>query len=102
MITNRLKLILSHVISSSQCAFVPGRLITNNIFIAYEAVHAIQRRRRGHRGVMSIKLDMSKAYNRIEWKFLEAIMLRLGFNPSWVALVLSCVSSISYKILMNG
>ncbi|KAL5773583.1 hypothetical protein ACOSQ2_013507 [Xanthoceras sorbifolium] len=45
---------------------------------------------------------MSKAYDRVEWGFLESIMLRLGFSVSWVDLILRCVSSVSYSFLVNG
>lgn len=51
---------------------------------------------------MSVKLDMSKVYDKVEWKFLEQVMLRLGFDSRLISSVLSCVSLVSYKILLNG
>lgn len=51
---------------------------------------------------MSLKLDMSKAYDRMEWCFLEAVLLRLGFNDSWVKIIMQCVSTIYYSFLING
>lgn len=45
---------------------------------------------------------MNKAYDRVEWDFLEAALLRFGFDPQWVNLILICVSSVSYSIVLNG
>jgi hypothetical protein len=53
-------------------------------------------------GFMSIKLDMSKAYDRVEWKFLEAVMRKLGFEDRWINLVMSCVRSVTYSVVING
>lgn len=51
---------------------------------------------------MALKLDMSKTYDKVEWPFLEEIMKRLGFGEKWINLVMVCVKSISYSILVNG
>jgi hypothetical protein len=102
VIANRLKLVLDEIILPFQSNFVPGRLITDNILVAYEALHTMSKRMKGKKGYMTIKLDMSKAYDRVEWGFLEAMMLRLGFAEQWVKLITRCVCSVSYAILLNG
>ncbi|XP_042964722.1 uncharacterized protein LOC122298944 [Carya illinoinensis] len=103
VLANRLKLFLPSIISPSQSAFVPGRLISDNIIVAYETMHSMKHRMRGKReGYMALKLDMSKAYDRIEWPFLEAVLLKMGFSKEWTELVMSCVSSVKYSILING
>ena len=51
---------------------------------------------------MAMKLDMSKAYDRVEWCFLEKILLHMGFIESWVAMIMQCVSIVTYSILING
>ena len=81
VIVNRLKLILPNVISDSQSAFVPNRLITDNTTVAYEILHRMRNRKRGKVGQMAVKLDISKAYDRVEWSFLQGIMQKLGFDP---------------------
>ena len=52
-------------------------------------------------GHIGLKLDMSKAYDRVEWPFLEGMMLRLGFAESWVKLIMRCVRLVSYCFLIN-
>ncbi|XP_059446647.1 uncharacterized protein LOC132178216 [Corylus avellana] len=56
----------------------------------------------GKKGFMAVKLDMSKAYNRVELNFLEAVMHRMGFHDRWIGLIMMCVKSVQYSILVNG
>ena len=51
---------------------------------------------------MALKLDMSKAYDRIEWRFLEQMLITLGFPINWARLVMRCVTSVLYSIIVNG
>jgi len=69
--------------------------------VAYENLHTMSSRMKGKKGYMAIKLDMSKAYDRVEWTFLEDIMIWLGFVVQWVQLIMRCVSSVSYVVLLN-
>jgi hypothetical protein len=101
-LANRMKVVLPQIISPQQSAFVPGHLISDNILAAYETLHTMSTCMRGKKGYMVVKVDMSKAYDRVEWKFLEKIMCRLGFVDRWVSLIMSCASTVSYSILVNG
>lgn len=79
-IANRLTGYLSDIISAEQSAFVPGRLITDNVMVAFELMHTIRRKMGGKQGLMALKLDISKAYDVVKWSFLEAI--QIGFFPT--------------------
>ncbi|KAL0438996.1 UNVERIFIED_CONTAM: hypothetical protein Slati_2382600 [Sesamum latifolium] len=70
-IANRLKPLLPAIISKTQSAFIPGQLISDNVLIAYETNHFLAHKYRGKEGHVALKLDISKAYDRVEWLFLE-------------------------------
>lgn len=102
MIANRIKPMLKDVISPTQSAFVPRRLITDNVLVAYEVNHFLKYHTRGQTQYMALKLDVSKAYDMIEWVFLRRILLRLGFADTLVNTIMLCVTSVSYSFLLNG
>ncbi|CAN6563499.1 unnamed protein product [Malus baccata var. baccata] len=102
VLANRLKVILPRLISPSQNAFVAGRQIQDNIGIAHEMFQFLKGRTTKRKFEMGIKLDMQKAYDRVEWDFLEAVMERMGFCCEWRRLVMGCVSSVNFAVLLNG
>lgn len=70
--------------------------------IAFEIFHSMNKKKVGKNGVMALKLDMSKAYDWVEWNFLHVMCCKLGFDNVWINLIIRCVSSVSYSILVNG
>ena len=78
-----------------------GRLITDNVLVAFETIHHISQKKGGRVGEMALKLDMSKVYDRMEWACLEKIMKKLGFVERWIRLIMKCVTSVTYAIKIN-
>ncbi|XP_033133908.1 uncharacterized protein LOC117127485 [Brassica rapa] len=93
VLCQRLKKILPGVISETQSAFVAGRQISDNIMIAQEMFHALRTKPSGRNKRMAIKTDMSKAYDRMEWSFIEAVMRKMGFSETWITWIMRCITS---------
>ncbi|CAO2821363.1 unnamed protein product [Amaranthus hypochondriacus] len=62
----------------------------------------MKRTSNGRNNAFALKLDMSKAYDRVEWSFLERVMLKFGFRDSWVRRIMSCITSVSFSFKING
>lgn len=99
---NRLKSCLPTLISDKQSAFVEGRLLTDNALIAFKVNHYIKWRTQGANGMANLEIDVSKAYDRLEWDFLEHMLCKFGFNQMWIDRVMKCVKTVTYSYLQNG
>jgi hypothetical protein len=102
VMANRVRPMMDQIISQSQSAFIPGRLISDNVLIAHEIHHAMKVKTGGRNGEMSIKLDMSKAFDRIEWVFVLKTLQKLGFPVIFVDRIRMCLSSVQFSFLLNG
>ena len=102
VLANRLKSLLPSIVSENQSAFQARRVITDNILMAFEILHYMKTQQNGSTGFMALKLDISKAYDRVEWSFLECLLRKLGFHNRWVDLMMECITTVSYSILING
>ncbi|XP_075665614.1 uncharacterized protein LOC142635316 [Castanea sativa] len=79
-----------------------GRLITGNVLVAYETLHTMLSRKKGKKGSLALKLDISKAYDQVKWQSLQSIMEKMVFPANWIERVMSCVTTPSFSILVNG
>ena len=102
MLSNRLKPILSSLIAPHQSAFLKGRLISDNIMLATELMDHIHSSRKGRRKLAALKIVFSKAFDRISWNFISAVLFSMGFPMKWVNLISQCVSTVEYNLLFNG
>ena len=102
VLANCLKPLLPSIVSENQSAFQASKVITDNILMAFETLHYMKNHQTGNTNFMALKLDMSKAYNRVEWSFVECLLKKMGFHSKWVDLMMECITTISYSILING
>ena len=99
LIAKRLKPILSSIISPEQTGFVEGRQILDGLVVSQEVVHSLKQKK--EMGMM-IKLDLSKAYDRLNWNYLKTMLMAFGFCNRWVNWIHDMISTPIFSILLNG
>jgi hypothetical protein len=100
-IANRLKPHLPDYIHPAQQAFIQGRRISENIIVAQEITHSFQLSSWKHKAFM-LKIDLAKAFDRVEWSFIEAALARKGLHGHFIKLIHTCVSSPRFSVIING
>ena len=100
-LANRFKGLLHRFISPYQSAFVPNRTIQDNTILAHELFQTVNSKR-GRKGLMAIKIDIEKAFDRMEWNFILAILSKLGFHSTWINWIRIYITSPSFSILINS
>ncbi|KAL0005393.1 hypothetical protein SO802_012954 [Lithocarpus litseifolius] len=101
MIVARLRPLLDKLVSPLQSTFVPGRRSVDNAMVVQELIHSIGNNK-GKVGYMTIKMDLEKAYDKLEWSFIRDVLVNANLPHNLVTLIMSCVSSMSTSILFNG
>ncbi|KAL0293555.1 UNVERIFIED_CONTAM: Retrovirus-related Pol polyprotein from type-2 retrotransposable element R2DM, partial [Sesamum calycinum] len=94
------RLLLEHLTDRCQAAFVGGRSITDNIFLAQEMVRQYTRKRISPR--CTINVDLRKAFDSVSWTFLSQVLNGYGFPPIFIAWIMECVSTSSFSVALNG
>ena len=101
IIVARIRPHLDSLVSPHQTAFIPSRRGVDNAIIVQELIHTIGRAK-GNRGFKAIKIDLEKAYDRIEWSFIREMLTLFNFPVNLIKLIMNCVSSVSTSLLFNG
>ncbi|XP_019248338.1 PREDICTED: uncharacterized protein LOC109227594 [Nicotiana attenuata] len=101
VIHERLVDLLPHLISEEQAGFVKGRSIVENVLLTQEIITDIRMRTKAGPNVV-IKLDMTKAYDRLSWLFLTKMLRKLGFCERFIGMVFDLVGNNWYSVLVNG
>uniref|UniRef100_J3N6X5 Reverse transcriptase domain-containing protein n=1 Tax=Oryza brachyantha TaxID=4533 RepID=J3N6X5_ORYBR len=92
---------IADCIDGSQQAFIKGRRASTNLIVVQEILHSFKLSS-FHSSAFLLKLDLSKAFDRLEWKFIAHAMLSKGFDPNFINLVLQCISTPSFSVILNG
>jgi hypothetical protein len=101
-LVNILCLLLHDIIPPEQSVFIPGRLITDNTLIAFECLHALTHGNNNCKNFRALKLDLMRAYDRVEWVHIEEVLHRLGFHRQWVRWIMQYVTMVRYSIRFNN
>ncbi|RVW23579.1 LINE-1 retrotransposable element ORF2 protein [Vitis vinifera] len=99
VLANRLKKVIGKVVSHDQNAFVTGRQILDSSLIANEVIDFWNKK--GNKGVIC-NLDIEKAYDSINWKFLLKVMEKMGFGAKWLRWMWWCISTAKFSVMANG
>ena len=97
----RIRPFLDKLVSPLQSAFVPGRRSVDIAIVVQEIIHIISNKK-GRVGYMAIKVDLKKAYDKIEWSFIREVLMNANLPQNLISLIMSCVSLVSTSILFNG
>jgi hypothetical protein len=99
VIARRLKPILPTIISPEQSGYMEGRQILDNVILAHEVIHSLQKTKTPG---MLLKLDLSKDFDKISWEYMQAMRLSFGFDQGWVTWIVNLTSSAFFSLLING
>jgi hypothetical protein len=99
VISLRLKPILPFIISKEQSGYVEGRHIMDSVILVHEVIHSLKST---HTPGMLIKLDLSKDFDKLSWKYMHSLLSAFGFSEDWIAWIMKLTSSSFFSILVNG
>lgn len=100
ILTEKLKTVVDYVVGPAQSAFIEGRNILDNVILAHELVKGYTQK--GVFPICLIKIYIRKAYDSVEWSFIRMILLEYGMPVKIVELIMECVTTVSYSLLLNG
>jgi hypothetical protein len=101
VIVNRIKPLMTFLVTNNQCSFVPGRHTVDNIIVAQEVIDSMRNLKRGRKGFMVTKVDLEKACDRLNWDFIRETLVLAGIPRDMVALIMACIETNSLSVLWN-
>jgi hypothetical protein len=101
LLVSKVRPILDKLISPSQSAFFPGRWIAKNLVLVKELMHSFNTRK-VKEGFLALKVDLQKAFDRVDKGFLKLVLLKFGFSNTFVNWIVQCVTTVSTSVLIDG
>lgn len=102
VIVNRMKKALGEVVDENQSAFLSERQITDNIIVGFECMHWIKNRKSKKSGYAALKLDMSKAYDRVEWGYVRDDDEKDEVPDNLISLIMRYITTVTFSMVVNG
>ncbi|GJT51648.1 putative RNA-directed DNA polymerase, eukaryota, reverse transcriptase zinc-binding domain protein, partial [Tanacetum coccineum] len=99
VLANRLSKVIDKVVSKEQSTFVSGHQILDGLFIISEVIQLYKKRKKK---MLIFKVDFEKAFDPVSWKYLDYVLLSLGFGSKWRSWIRACLQSFRASILING
>ncbi|XP_042003915.1 uncharacterized protein LOC121752889 [Salvia splendens] len=100
LLTMSMAPLLPMLTAPNQSGFIKGRLLSDNVLLAKEMFHELGNCNPSPN--MALKLDMAKAYDRVQWPFLLKVLRKMGFTEKWVGMIERCINSCWFSVLLNG
>ncbi|GJT13943.1 RNA-directed DNA polymerase, eukaryota, reverse transcriptase zinc-binding domain protein [Tanacetum coccineum] len=100
VLTNRLKEGLDGLVDVNQCAFIPGRHISDNILITQELMFGYSWKVGARK--CAFKVDIKKAYDTVNWEFLRAVLVQFGIHDTMINWIMVCLTTASFSLCVNG
>ena len=81
--------------------FVPGRQIQDNIIVTQDVLHKFKIMK-GKKGCIAWKIDLAKAYDKLQWNFIRSVLVEIGLGSDLVELIMWSITSVQYRVVLNG
>ena len=99
VLANKLRIVIGSVVSNVQSTFIKGRQILDGILIANEMVDEAKKH---NKELLLFKVDFEKAFDYVDWNYLDVVMTKMNFPILWRKWILECVGTTMTSVLVNG
>lgn len=102
MVYKLVSIVIVNIFRGCRSAFVKDRLIVDKVVVTFEAFHSMFYSKINNANHFALKLDLSKAFDRVEWNYFEVVMVAIKIPSSMASLRIKCVHIVCFSVLING